>query len=85
MIITDGLIKTGDKSNVKSDYQKWRGRNIDKNITGKFRIRKSIHGKLVYFGTYDNFDDAISVRDMLVENGWNKKELPRIKEKICGV
>jgi hypothetical protein len=84
MIVTDGLVKEDIKTQGKSDYQKWIGKHIDKTASGKFKIRKSIKGKNVYFGTYDSFDEAIRVRDMLIDNGWDKSilitEEDRIKE-----
>ena len=81
MILTDGSYKT-DKNSVKSDYQKWQGHNIDKTVKGKFRIRKSINGKVVYFGTYDTFNEACVVRDRLIECGWDKSILLTEEDKI---
>ena len=82
MIVTDGLSKTEDKSSVKSDYQKWQGHNIDKTVNGRFKIRKSINGKVVYFGTYDTFSEACVVRDRLIECGWDKSILLTEDDKI---
>ena len=73
MILTDGII--ADKKIDKTDYQKFYGRNIDKTSNGCYRIRKMIDGKVVYFGTYDTFNEAVIVRDKLSDNGWDKNIL----------
>jgi len=80
MIVTDGLID--NKSDSKSDYQKWFGKNIDKTSTGKFKVRKVINGKQYYFGTYDSFDEAVAVRDKLIESDWDKNIILTDEDKI---
>lgn len=81
MIVTDGLIKY-NPLHGKSDYQKHTGQYIDKTSTGKFRVRKYINGKTIYFGTYDSFNEAVSIRDRLVENNWDKSILITDEDKV---
>lgn len=45
---------------------------IYKHCDGRYRIRKTVDGRLVSFGYYDELDDAVCVRDRLVELGWKK-------------
>ena len=52
---------------------------IQKHYDGRYRVRKSVGGKLIYFGYYDTVNDAIRVRDKLVEIGWKKYLL----DKVC--
>ena len=42
---------------------------------GGYLIRKTLEGVHTYFGTYDSLDDAMKVRDRIIELGWNKSEL----------
>lgn len=41
------------------------------NIQGHYRISKSINGEIYYFGYYDSLDEAIKIRDKLIDNGWD--------------
>ena len=41
---------------------------------GRYIISKVIDGELKYFGTYDTKEDAITVRDKLLENNWKVEE-----------
>lgn len=43
---------------------------------GIYRVSKVIDGKTHYFGQYDDLDDAKYVRDLLIENDWNRKVIP---------
>lgn len=58
------------------------------NVNGKVYIRKRIGKKNHFFGYYDNYDDAMKIRDYLESIGWdyelwlNKKNY--IKEDILG-
>lgn len=80
MIITDGIIT--DEKTDKTDYQKFHGRNIDKTSNGRYRIRKVFSGKTVYFGTYDTFMEAVTIRDKLIDNDWDKSILVSEEDKI---
>lgn len=71
VVLTDGIIEQ-DNTKGKSDFQKYIGQNIDKTDSGRFRVRKVIDGKTVYFGTYDTLDEAVTIRDRLAVCGWDK-------------
>jgi hypothetical protein len=49
-----------------------------------YRIRKSVNGNLVYFGYYDCLEDAIKVRDCLIDVGWKRYKLKSVCD-VCGV
>ena len=38
----------------------------------RFRIQKSINGKTIRFGCFDNIEDALERRDELIKNEWKK-------------
>lgn len=58
------------KKRQKIDALKNRGRYIQQQRNW-FRVRKNIGGKTVDFGGYKSLEDAIQIRDYLIENGWN--------------
>ena len=45
-------------------------RYIYQNKKGLFYIMKTMYGERRYYGTYDNLDDAIRVRDYLESKKW---------------
>lgn len=51
---------------------------------GKYIIRKRTKGKTRVFGTYDTLEDAVKVRDYIVEHGWYITKLDEYCE-ACGV
>lgn len=57
-------------------------RYIQEQGDGCYRIRKSVKGKLIYFGYYDSLEDAILVRDRLMELGWNKLKLRSVCDEL---
>lgn len=42
---------------------------------GLYVIRKRINGNYEYFGRFRNLDEAIEMRNRLMENNWNKEIL----------
>lgn len=57
-------------------------KNVRKNVSkyiqlqGKtYYVKKNIRGKTIGFGAFETAEDAIQVRDYLVEHGWNKVKL----------
>ena len=44
-------------------------------LNSGYRIRKNVNRRLEYFGVYTSFDDAIKVRDRLIETGWDINQL----------
>lgn len=53
-------------------YKSPKRRYIYRNMYGLYVVRKRIDGVFKYFGTYETLDKAISIRDKLVENNWDK-------------
>lgn len=51
-------------------------------IWGRYRIQKVINGRKISYGTYDTLEEAILVRDKLMECDWNKKQLQEIKDEL---
>lgn len=69
-----------EKNKVKKESKKKSNplKYIQKHSDGRYRVRKSVGGKLIYFGYYDTVNDAIRVRDKLVEVGWKKYLLDEV-------
>lgn len=44
---------------------------------GRYHIQKFIKGKRIYWYSYDLFDEAVEVRDFLLEHEWDKKYFPK--------
>lgn len=65
---------------------KWKSKRkemyIQKQSTGRYRIRKSVDGKLIYFGYYRSLSDAVRVRDRLMELGWQRNLLKSIEKEL---
>ena len=51
-------------------------------VWGRYRIRKKDNGKAVSYGTYATIEEAMMVRDKLVECDWDKKQLQKIKDEL---
>lgn len=45
-----------------------------------YRIQKYINGDIKYFGTYNNREDAVMVRNLLIDNDWDSDVLDLIEE-----
>ena len=43
-----------------------------KHLKDRYFIIKYINGKQIHFGTFDNLEEAILVRDKLMENNWER-------------
>ena len=85
MTLEDALIKHNlsfkqavEMSPVQRTNKKRQKDNVRKNMSryiqlqGKsYHVRKTINGKTVSFGTFATLEDAIKVRDYLIEHGWN--------------
>ena len=48
----------------------------------KYQIRKTIDGNLRHFGTYDTLEDAIKMRDYLMEHGWYTTRVKAIRRRL---
>ena len=76
----EDLIKHNwDKSYFREKYDKPKGRPKKNNLPTyirafgeRFELIKNIDGKLRYFGRYDNLDEAVSMKKLIIENNWNK-------------
>lgn len=62
--------KSNYVSNSKNEYEKLNGKYISKTSNGKYTIVKTFNYKNYYFGTFDNFQDAIARRDYLMAHDW---------------
>lgn len=47
-----------------------------------YRIRKSVKDKLTSFGYYKTLEDAIIVRDALIDDGWRLYRLSKICKEL---
>ena len=72
----------GKKNKLTTWDAKTGEKYIIKTITGKFMIRKSVNGKMRYFGSYETLEDAIIVRNYLVENGWYWQRIKATRKKL---
>lgn len=48
----------------------------------KFYVRKQIRGKTRMFGSYSSLEDAIAVRDKMIEIGWERKSVDRVCDEL---
>ena len=55
---------------------------ISKTKSRKWAIRKSINGKMCYFGTYNLKKEAFLVVKELIKVDWDEEELPRILDDL---
>lgn len=57
--------------------------NVYLTRSGKFQILKGRTGcTSLNFHTYNNLEDALKIREKLVECDWDKSQLPRIKKEL---
>ena len=69
---------------IKRKYRKNIIQRADKYIqqrSNRFYLRKQINKKMCSFGVYTSLKDAVLVRDYLIENGWNEKNMLKACEK----
>lgn len=67
------MISTKNNSNslsTKNEYEKLNGKYISKTSNGKYIIIKTFNYKAYYFGSFDNFQDAMERRDYLIAHDW---------------
>ncbi|OED30389.1 hypothetical protein [Methanosphaera sp. WGK6] len=46
----------------------------------KYVVHKMVNGKFTYFGTYNTLEEAMKIRDLLVEHEWDKEYYQQLKE-----
>ena len=62
-----------------SDHSNSRGKHGKhiRFINNYYRVNKTINGKLKFFGSFKDKNNAIVLRDLLVENGWIESGIPK--------
>lgn len=70
--------KYNNTNNVKINKDSY----ITKTKSNKWAIRKSIKGKMCYYGTYNLKKEAQSVVQELIQIDWDANELPNILRKL---
>ena len=68
------------KGKPKKELINQGNRFIRKTKRGKWEIIKTINGKKEYFGSYDDLDTAVIIRDRLVGVNWDKNLYPKIRD-----
>ena len=48
----------------------------------RYIIRKYVNGKMRSFGGYDTLEDAVKMRDYLMENGWYPNRVKAIRKRL---
>ena len=71
-----------DETGLVRKPQRYRGNRPYINVKdGKWAIIKMLDGAKVHFGSYDNLDTAMKIRDELQKVNWDKEQLAEIREK----
>ena len=71
-----------DETGLVRKPQRYRGSRPYINVKdGKWAIIKMLDGAKVHFGSYDNLDTAMKIRDELQKVNWDKEQLAEIREK----
>lgn len=47
---------------------------------GRYSVQKYINGSVINFGYYDSKEEALQVRELLIDNNWDKDVLDLVKE-----
>ena len=45
----------------------------------QFQVKKKTRGKTTHYGNYNTLEEAIRVRDFLLENNWKKSKLKELE------
>ena len=65
-----------EKTEKKPKYHKSpRRKYIYRDSYGLYVVRKRVEGVFKYFGAYRTLDEAIKIRDMLVESEWDMEKV----------
>lgn len=70
----EGLVTKPRKETSKNNVRFIRERG------GHWQIIKTVNGKKEYFGSYDDLDTAILIRDRLIDVDWDKNLYPEIRD-----
>ena len=82
--LRDLLIKNDwDKSKIPKEYFSDHSNSRGKHgkyiiyVNNYYKVNKKINGKLKFFGSFKDKNNAIVLRDLLVENGWVESGIPK--------
>ena len=79
------LRKANDpRKKLKKNRYKSTGEKYISKYGNVFMVRRTLNGKLQYFGSYETLEDAIKIRDYLEVHGWYKHRLDTAKRN-CGI
>lgn len=62
-----------------SDYENFNRNKYAMNIArinDKFKVNKTINGKLKFFGSFKYLGNAVRLRDLLIESNWTESSIP---------
>lgn len=75
--------KKNSKKNLKQSNQKSKKEKyIYLTKYGTYKIQKTINRKDIGFGTYKSLEEAVEIRNELINNDWNKNKLESIRNKL---
>jgi len=65
--------------NFFSDYENFNNNKYAKHISrinDKFKVNKTLDGKLKFFGSFKYLGNAVRLRDLLIESNWDENAIP---------
>ena len=74
--------------NLREVFDFCHRRNLDSQyrfiylLNGSFVIRRVVDGKQMYYFRCRELDDAVRIRDKLIECDWDKSKIPEIKMEL---
>ena len=80
LLVENGWVESGIPNEYFSDYSKSNEGKHGKYIilaNGYFKVNKQIDGKNKVFGSFADVENAHRLRDLLIENDWDKSHIPR--------
>lgn len=73
--------KRKPKRKSKRPYRKT-GEKYISYYCNRYVIRKSVNGRLLGFGGYSTLEDAVKMRDYLMEHGWYQARVEAIRKRL---
>ena len=80
LLIENGWVESGIPKKFFSDHSSSNKSKYGKNIifvNDYFKVNKQINGKRKMFGSFENVENALRLRDLLNKNDWDKTNIPR--------